>query len=85
MDSQIKSALDAVLSKGAKYADSRSSDSINTTITQKNGKIEDMTTGNSFAVGIRVLYRGSWGFASTNDISELSGVADTAFRKKHMR
>ena len=80
MDTQIKSALDAVMAKGAKYADIRSSDSTNTTITQKNGNIEDMTTGNSFAVGIRVLYKGSWGFASTNDISELSGVADTAFR-----
>ena len=80
MDTQIKSALDAVIAKGAKYADIRSSDSSNTTITQKNGKIEDMTTGNSFAVGIRVLYKGSWGFASTNDISSLLDVADTAFR-----
>ncbi|NOQ56247.1 MAG: TldD/PmbA family protein [Nanohaloarchaea archaeon] len=80
MDVQIKRVLEAVMAKGANYADIRCSDNSSTNITQKNGKIEDMTTGKSFALGIRVLYKGSWGFASTNDMSEIDSVSDTAFR-----
>ncbi|MCK4927407.1 MAG: hypothetical protein KAS11_03000, partial [Candidatus Aenigmarchaeota archaeon] len=80
MDKDIKEAIDTVISKGATYADIRCSDKEVTSLTQKNGKIEDITTGSSFAAGFRVLYKGSWGFASTDDISRLAGIADTAFR-----
>ncbi|NOQ38224.1 TldD/PmbA family protein [archaeon] len=80
MDRNIKEAIDAVILKGATYADIRCSDKEITSLTQKNGKIEDITTGNSFSLGFRVLYKGSWGFASTDDISRLAGIAETAFR-----
>ena len=80
MDRNIKEAIDAVILKGATYADIRCSDKEITSLMQKNGKIENITTGTSFSAGFRVLYKGSWGFASTDNVSRLAGIADTAFR-----
>lgn len=80
MDRNIKDAIDLAMSKGAAYADIRCSENEINSITQKNGKIEDISSGSSYSSGIRVLYKGSWGFASTNDASKLKDIADSAFR-----
>ena len=80
MENKIRNAIKIAMSKGATYADLRCSGKEITNLTQKNGKIEDITTGSSFSAGLRVLYKGSWGFASTDDVSGLSGIAETAFR-----
>lgn len=80
MEREVRSAIDSAVSGGASYADARCSCGDTTNIVLKNEKMEDVTTGNSFSAGVRVLYGGSWGFASTDNASELSKCADTALR-----
>ncbi|MEO0225295.1 MAG: TldD/PmbA family protein, partial [candidate division WOR-3 bacterium] len=38
------------------------------TINYKNGKIENINRTMEFGIGIRVMYKGFWGFSSTNDL-----------------
>ena len=63
-------ALDTAISCGASYADIRIIDSKSQSIGVKNGEIETMNNSNSLGFGIRVIANGSWGFASSSNLTK---------------
>ena len=63
-------ALDTAISCGASYADIRIIDSKSQSIGVKNGEIETMNNDNSLGFGIRVIANGSWGFASSSNLTK---------------
>lgn len=62
------------------YADIRVSDSQNTAITMKDGKIQEIRSGSDFGTVIRVLKNGAWGSAFTTDLSKMDEVVETALK-----
>ena len=62
-------ALDAVVRRGISYADVRLIETEERHVSTKNGKVSQASSSVSLGLGIRVLDRGSWGFAATDDLS----------------
>ncbi|HXI44452.1 MAG TPA: TldD/PmbA family protein [Bryobacteraceae bacterium] len=62
-------ALDAAVRRGISYADVRLIETEDRNVSTKNGKIGQASSSVSLGLGIRVLDRGSWGFASTDELS----------------
>jgi len=60
------------------YADIRVRNSVNNSISLKDGKIDNVDTGINYAIGIRVLQNGAWGSAFTSDIDKVEQVAENA-------
>lgn len=60
--------------KGVEYGDIRYEHITRESIQVRDGVIEGFSTGLSVGVGIRVLYKGAWGFASSNMIGEEDAV-----------
>ena len=65
-------AFDTAVLRGAQYADTRIVETRSRNVTTKNGKVGMASSSESLGMGIRVLVNGSWGFASTNDLSRES-------------
>jgi TldD protein len=63
-------ALNTAKSKGATYADVRIGRYLNQFISTRENKVQNLTSTESFGVGVRVIYNGTWGFASSNDVTE---------------
>ncbi|RZS90608.1 TldD/PmbA family protein [Aquimarina brevivitae] len=75
MDVAIKKALaDVALntakSLGASYADVRIGRYLNQYVFTREDKVQNVVNTESFGVGIRVIANGTWGFASTNNVSD---------------
>lgn len=62
-------ALTVARSSGATYTDVRIGRYLNQFITTRENKVQNITNTESFGVGIRVIVNGTWGFASTNDVT----------------
>ena len=69
MDEIIASALDSARSRGAQYADLRIVRNREERIVVRNGVVETLSSDESVGLGIRALFDGSWGFASTRDLT----------------
>ena len=67
MDAIIATALDTARQRGAQYADVRLVDNREERIVVRNGVVETLSADESVGLGIRALYNGSWGFASTRE------------------
>jgi len=65
MDPLIATALDTARARGAEYADIRLVSNREQRIVVRNGVVETMTADESVGLGIRAVYRGAWGLAST--------------------
>lgn len=65
-------ALDAALAAGASYADARVVETEYQQIGTKDQTVSQMDLGSSAGIGIRVLYKGGWGFASTQFLTKKS-------------
>ena len=76
MDEIVASALDSARRRGAEYADLRVVHNREERIVVRNGVVETLSADQSVGLGIRALYNGSWGFASTRDLTVAS--ADNA-------
>jgi TldD protein len=63
-------ALDAAARRNVSYADVRLIESRERHVSTKNGKIGHLFSSTSVGVGIRVLDRGAWGFAATDDLTQ---------------
>lgn len=74
MDQVLATALDTARRRGAAYADVRLVVNREQRIVVRNGVVETLTSDESVGMGIRTLYDGAWGFASTRDFS--NGSAD---------
>ena len=62
------------------YIDIRAGTGSTTGLVMKDRNIDEITTGNTFGVRVRVLNNGAWGFAYTNDFSKLDEITDTSVR-----
>ncbi len=62
-------ALNTAKSLGAEYADARIGRYLNQFVFTREKKVQNTVNTESFGIGIRVLREGTWGFASTNDVS----------------
>jgi TldD protein len=58
--------------KHVDYCEMRYESSENTTIEIKNKELKKAISGSESGVALRVLYKGAWGFAATNDLSNRS-------------
>jgi TldD protein len=73
-------ALNAAKSKGATYVDVRIGRYLNQFVFTRENKVQSVTNTESYGVGIRVITNGTWGFASTNDVTSdgIKKAAETA-------
>ena len=62
-------ALNTAKGLGASYADARIGRYLNQYVFTREQKVQNTVNTESFGIGIRVLKEGTWGFASTNDVS----------------
>lgn len=63
-------ALNTAKSMGATYADARIGRYLNQYVFTREDKVQNVVNTESFGIGIRVITNGTWGFASTNDVTE---------------
>jgi TldD protein len=69
MKALAHNALDAAVRRGVSYADVRVVETRARNVSSKNGKAGDVSSSSSLGLGVRVLDRGSWGFAATDDLT----------------
>lgn len=70
-------ALNAAKMAGATYADIRIGRYLNQFIITREQQVQNAVNTESFGVGVRVIANGTWGFASTNNVTK-EGVAEAA-------
>lgn len=63
-------ALNAAKSLGATYADVRIGRYLNQSVSTREKRVQGIQSSESFGVGIRVIAQGTWGFASTNQVTK---------------
>ncbi len=80
MKEKMKAALDYLKQSGVDYADIRLVDTLREVIQTENQKVKSIDNSRSRGVGIRVIYQGSLGFASSSDSDDLLALADRAMR-----
>ena len=62
-------ALNVAKSLGATYTDVRIGRYLNQFINTRETKLQNISNSESFGVGVRVIANGTWGFASTNEVT----------------
>ncbi|MDN5202319.1 TldD/PmbA family protein [Fulvivirgaceae bacterium BMA10] len=62
-------ALNTAKSIGASYADVRIGRYLNQYVFTREDKVQNIVNTESFGVGVRVISKGTWGFASTHDVT----------------
>jgi TldD protein len=70
-------ALETAKVRGATYADARVMDIRLRDLSTKNGQVGTLAESESCGIGVRVIARGSWGFASTDRLTR-EGIAACA-------
>ena len=75
MDKMVKKrmadvALNTAKTMGATYADARIGRYLNQYVFTREDKVQNVVNTESFGIGIRVIANGTWGFASTNSVTE---------------
>ncbi|WBA41373.1 TldD/PmbA family protein [Hymenobacter canadensis] len=70
-------ALNAAKSAGATYADVRIGRYLNQGVFTREKQVQNIVSSESYGAGIRVIANGTWGFASTNIVTE-TGMAKAA-------
>ncbi len=79
MRSDLKRHINYLKAKGAMYADVRWYPYEETnTIYLYNGNLKALNSSRQSGLGVRVLYKGAWGFSASSDLSNLGGVFDQA-------
>ncbi|GAA0755469.1 TldD/PmbA family protein [Psychroflexus lacisalsi] len=63
-------ALNTARSLGSTYADARIGRYLNQYVFTREDKVQNVVNTESFGIGIRVIANGTWGFASTNSVTE---------------
>ncbi|MFQ5975427.1 MAG: TldD/PmbA family protein [Candidatus Hydrothermarchaeales archaeon] len=70
--------VDQILKLPARFIDVTVQSSETTTITVKDGVAKDLSSGEVFGIGVRVLDK-TWGFASSNSMDQIYEMAERAF------
>jgi len=63
-------ALNTAKSAGATYADARIGRYLNQFVFTREDKVQNVVNTESFGIGVRVIANGTWGFASTNNVTD---------------
>jgi TldD protein len=71
--------LNTAKSNGATYADVRIGRYLNQFVITRENKVQSVINTESFGAGVRVIVNGTWGFASSNDVTP-DGLKKTAER-----
>ncbi|MDQ2915330.1 MAG: TldD/PmbA family protein [Chloroflexota bacterium] len=81
--SALADLVDIASSRGATYADVRAVEREHEAVSVKDGAVESVTRSADRGFGFRVIHRGAWGFAATDqtDESAIRGLVDEAFRR----
>jgi hypothetical protein len=76
----LRAALEGLRRAGAEYADARFLDCATESITVRNEQVAALSRDRDRGFGIRVLYRGSWGFAASAELAEpeVEAIAERA-------
>ncbi len=76
----IKKNIERIKSKGATYVDTRWYPYEETnSLTMWNGNLKNNEFSRESGVGIRVLYKGAWGFSASSDLTDLEAIYNKAF------
>ncbi len=77
---QLKQHIERIKGKGATYLDARwyPFEEANF-LTMWNGNLKNTSASRESGLGIRVLYKGAWGFSASSDLSDVAGLFDKAF------
>lgn len=76
---QIKEQIQRIRRQGATYVDTRWYPYQETNaLTMWNGNLKDTSAASESGVGIRVLYKGAWGFSASSDTSNLQSLYERA-------
>lgn len=65
-----KNALDSAKADGASYADVRIARYLREAVSAREQRVTNISSNESFGVGVRVLVDGTWGFAGTQEVSK---------------
>jgi TldD protein len=80
MQKQLQEQIEKLKSAGAAYIDARWYPVEETNnFTMMNGNLKNASASRESGVGVRVLYKGAWGFSASSDTSNLSAIFDKAF------
>lgn len=79
MDDLLRLSLDTAMQRGASVADVRLVESKREDIHVKDGEVGALDRSESAGIGVRVLVRGGWGYAATDELTR-EGVAACAAR-----
>jgi TldD protein len=85
MQDQIRQQIERLRSQGATYVDARWYPFEETNqLLMWNGNLKNATSTLESGIGIRVLYKGAWGFSASSDLGGLAGLFDKAFENAHV-
>lgn len=78
MKDYLDRAINLAETRKVQYADARIVHNLTEVILVKNGKVEAIDISESFGIGVRTLVDGSWGFASSREVSveEVDRITD---------
>ncbi len=78
MKDYLDRAINLAETRKVQYADARIVHNLTEVILVKNGRVEAIDISESFGIGVRTLVDGSWGFASSREVSveEVDRVTD---------
>ena len=80
MKQDLIEQIDRLNSNGATYLDARwypYEESNN--LSMWNGNLKELSSSFQSGVGVRVLYKGAWGFSASSDLSNIGNIFDKAF------
>src|SRR5260221_13742637 len=69
MKAIAQNAHDAAVRRGVSYGDVRVIEEQDRHVSTKNGKVGDVSSSTSLGLGVRVLDKGCWGFAASDDLT----------------
>ena len=80
MLNEIQEQIDRINGQGAIYVDARWYPfEESNTLLMWNGNLKTATYNRESGIGIRVLYKGAWGFSASSDLGNIGGLFDKAF------
>lgn len=80
MIAAIKQQIERIKGRGATYLDARYYPfEESNQLFMQNGNLKNASASSESGVGVRVLYKGAWGFSASSDLSDLAGLFDRAF------
>jgi TldD protein len=80
MIAAIKQQIERIKARGATYLDARYYPfEESNQLFMQNGNLKNASSSGESGVGVRVLYKGAWGFSASSDMSDLAGLFDRAF------